>query len=90
VTSAKEALDVLAQFKPDILVSDIGMPEMDGYTLMRQVRLRTSEGQIPAIALTAYAGDVNQQQALGVGFQMHIPKPVEPEKFVRAIANLVG
>ena len=90
VTSAKEALDVLAQFKPDILVSDIGMPEMDGYTLMRQVRLRASEGQIPAIALTAYAGDVNQQQALGVGFQMHIPKPVEPEKLVRAIANLVG
>ncbi|NEQ20829.1 MAG: PAS domain S-box protein [Microcoleus sp. SIO2G3] len=90
VTSAKEALDVLAQFKPDILVSDIGMPEMDGYMLMRQVRLRTSEGQIPAIALTAYAGEVNQQQALGVGFQMHIPKPVEPENLVKAIANLVG
>ena len=90
VTSAKEALDVLAQFKPDILVSDIGMPEMDGYTLMRQVRLRASEGQIPAIALTAYVGEVNQQQALGVGFQIHIPKPVEPEKLLRAMANLVG
>jgi CheY-like chemotaxis protein len=66
------------------------MPEMDGYILMRQVRLRASEEQILAIALTAYAGDVNQQQALGVGFQMHVPKPVEPEKLVRAIANLVG
>ena len=65
------------------------MPEMDGYMLMRQVRLRTSEGQISAIALTAYARDVNQQQAVTVGFQMHVPNPVELEKLARAIANLV-
>ncbi|HCF26101.1 MAG TPA: hypothetical protein DEV81_02490, partial [Cyanobacteria bacterium UBA11049] len=70
---------------------DIGMPELDGYTLMRQVRTRLPQqsGQIPAIALTAYAGDLNQQQALTAGFQMHISKPVEPEELVKAIAKLV-
>jgi len=89
VTSAEEALEVMTPFKPDILVSDIGMPQMDGYTLMRQVRMRSPEGEIPAIALTAYAGEVNQQQALAAGFQIHIPKPVEPEALVRAIINLL-
>ena len=89
MTSAEEALEVMTPFKPDILVSDIGMPQMDGYTLMPQVRLRAPEGEIPAIALTAYAGEVNQQQALAAGFQIHIPKPVEPEALVRAIINLL-
>jgi len=89
VTSAKEALEVLAQFKPNILVSDIGMPEMDGYMLMRQVRLQVSEAQIPAIALTAYAGEHDQQQALAAGFQMHVPKPMDPEELVKAIVTLV-
>jgi PAS domain S-box-containing protein len=97
--SAAEALLVLDQFNPDLLVSDIGMPEMDGYMLMRQIQARYSQQseQIPglsesmpkAIALTAYAGEVNQQQALAAGFHMHLPKPVEPEDLVRAIANLV-
>jgi CheY-like chemotaxis protein len=89
VTSAKEALEVLAQFKPNILVSDIGMPEMDGYMLMRQVRLQASEAQIPAIALTAYAGELDQQQALAAGFQMHVAKPMDPEELVKAIVTLV-
>jgi PAS domain S-box-containing protein len=90
VSSANDALEVMAQFKPDILVSDIGMPQMDGYTLIRQVRLRASEAQIPAIALTAYAGELNQQQAIEAGFQMHVAKPVQPEELVKAIANLVS
>ncbi|WP_408035517.1 MULTISPECIES: ATP-binding protein [Nostocales] len=92
VASAVEALLALDDFKADILVSDIGMPQIDGYMLMRQVRNRSPEqgGQIPAIALTAYAGEINQQQALAAGFQQHISKPVDPEELVQAIALLVG
>jgi CheY-like chemotaxis protein len=67
------------------------MPEVDGYMLMRQVRALSPErgGKLPAIAFTAYAGEYNQQQALAAGFQLHISKPVEPEKLVSAIASLV-
>ncbi|NDJ24883.1 response regulator [Nostoc sp. B(2019)] len=92
VASANEALQALAQSKPDILLSDIGMPEMNGYMLIEQVRaLETKEGrqQIPAIALTAYAGEMNQQQTLTAGFQQHIAKPVAPEELLTAIFNLV-
>jgi CheY-like chemotaxis protein len=97
--SAAEALTILEQFKPDVLISDIGMPDMDGYMLMRQVRglapeqgglIRAlSEAMPKAIALTAYAGEINQQQALAAGFQMHLSKPVEPAELVKAIVNLV-
>jgi CheY-like chemotaxis protein len=64
---------------------------MDGYMLLQQVRALPPEqgGQIPAIALTAYAGDVNQQQALAAGFQRHIAKPVEPNELMGAIVNLI-
>jgi len=88
--SACEALESLRHSPPDVLVCDIGMPEMNGYTLMRQVRVWSPEqgGQIPAIALTAYAGEMNQKQAFAAGFQMHISKPVEPEAMARAIAAL--
>jgi PAS domain S-box-containing protein len=89
--TATEALTALTQFKPDVLLSDIGMPDVDGYMLMRQVRALPPEqgGTIPAIALTAYAGEINQQQALSVGFQHHVPKPVEPEVLIQAIASLL-
>jgi signal transduction histidine kinase/DNA-binding response OmpR family regulator len=91
-TRADEALAALTHFKPDILLSDIGMPETDGYTLVQQLRALPPEqgGQIPAIALTAYAGDFNQQQALAAGFQRHIAKPLEPDKLIRAIAAVMG
>ncbi|OKH41608.1 hypothetical protein NIES2101_34010 [Calothrix sp. HK-06] len=89
--SADEALKLLVLSNPDILVSDIGMPDMDGYTLIRQVRSLPSEqgGQIPAIALTAYAGEMNQQQALAAGFEQHLCKPVEPEQLLRTITSLL-
>ncbi|MBD1914097.1 MULTISPECIES: PAS domain S-box protein [unclassified Leptolyngbya] len=91
-TSAQEALSILPQAKPDVLLSDIGMPEMDGYMLIQQVRALAPEqgGQIPAIALTAYAGDTNRQQVIAAGFQKHISKPIEPEVLVQAITGLVG
>ncbi|WP_341528916.1 response regulator [Nostoc sp. UHCC 0302] len=92
VSSATEALQILSNSKPDILLSDIGMPEMDGYTLIRKVRALEVEErrpQIPAIAMTAYAGEINQQQAIAAGFQQHIAKPVAPEDLLKAIFNLV-
>ena len=90
VATAAEALTALDQFQPEVLVSDIGMPEVDGYMLLRQVRIRSPEqgGQIPAVALTAYVGEINQQQALAAGFQRHLAKPVEPEALVKVIADL--
>ncbi|HEY9624631.1 MAG TPA: PAS domain S-box protein [Crinalium sp.] len=89
--SAAQALTLLNQSVPDLLLCDIGMPEMDGYALIRQIRKWSLEqgGMIPAIALTAYAGEINQQQALAAGFGMHISKPVEPEELVKAIARLL-
>ncbi|MBD2515980.1 PAS domain S-box protein [Nostoc sp. FACHB-973] len=91
VASAAEALEALAQSKPDILLSDIGMPFMDGYMLLREVRKLPPEenGQIPAIALTAYAGEINYNQAIAAGFQKHLPKPVEPLDLATAIVNLI-
>lgn len=91
VSSAFEALQTLAEVKPDVLVSDIGMPDMDGYMLIHQVRTWTPEqgGQIPAIALTAFAKNDDQQKALKAGFQMHLPKPLNPKELIAAIAQLI-
>lgn len=90
--SATEAIAKLSQFKPDVLISDIGMPEMDGYMLMRQVRALPAErgGRVAAIALTAYAGEIDYQQALSAGFQKHLSKPVDTKTLIEAISELVG
>ncbi len=92
VSSAMEALKTLPESQVDVLLSDIGMPKMDGYMLMREVRSWTPEqgGNTPAIALTAYAGECNQEQALSAGFQMHVTKPAEPTELVLAVARLAG
>ncbi len=92
-TSAYEALDILSTNPEqyDVLVTDIGMPSQDGYFLIQRVREIDAEigGRIPAIALTAYAGDREQQRAIDAGFQAHIAKPVEPLQLALLIANLV-
>ncbi|MEA5621072.1 ATP-binding protein [Cronbergia sp. UHCC 0137] len=96
VNSAVKALEVLAQTDIDVLVSDISMPEMDGYSLMRQLKSWEGEqsGEIPAIpksiALTAYAGEWDQHQAIEAGFQLHLSKPIVAEELVSAIADLVN
>jgi signal transduction histidine kinase/ActR/RegA family two-component response regulator len=92
VSSALEALDAFPVEKPDILLSDIGMPEMDGYALIQEIRALPPDqgGNIQAIALTAYAGEINQQQILQAGFQKHLTKPIEPAKLAMVIANLVS
>ncbi|CAD5982389.1 Hybrid signal transduction histidine kinase D [Planktothrix tepida] len=90
-SSAREALQVWEDFQPLMLICDIGMPGMDGYMLMHKIRQRPLEvgGQIPAIALTAYAGEFNQRRALAAGFQQHLSKPVDPEHLVKAISQLL-
>ncbi|MDZ8092317.1 MAG: response regulator [Nostoc sp. DedQUE05] len=89
--SAHDALNNLMQAKFDLLISDIGMPDMDGYTLIRQIRKQSPEqgGEIPAIAVTAYAGEIDRQQALAAGFQQHISKPIEQELLIQAILTIV-
>lgn len=92
VSSALEALRSLQSFQPDILLSDIGMAGMDGYGLMRAIRQLPANqgGQILAIALTAYAGEYDQQQALNAGFEQHLSKPVEPDKLIQMIVKLTS
>ncbi|MEA5452665.1 PAS domain S-box protein [Leptolyngbya sp. CCNP1308] len=87
--SAAAAITALSQMKPDILISDIGMPGMDGYMLMQQIRAVTRTQQIPAIALTSYTSEIDQQKVLAAGFQKHLPKPMESAQLVEAIATLV-
>jgi len=90
VASAREGIAALERLQPDVLVSDIGMPNEDGYTLIRQVRALKSEraSQVPAVALTAYAREEDQQAALLAGFQKYLAKPVEPAELVEVIVNL--
>ncbi|HEY8459183.1 MAG TPA: PAS domain S-box protein [Blastocatellia bacterium] len=89
-TGAPQALDALASEKMDVLVSDINMPEMDGYELIRRVRAMEPEkgGRIPAVALTAYARAEDRLRALQSGYQTHVPKPVEPSELEIVVATL--
>ena len=91
VPSVDEALVVLEQTKPDILISDIGMSEQDGYTLIRKLRSLEPEkgGRIPAIALTAYTREEDRLKALSAGFQQHLSKPIDPNKLIAAVANIL-
>jgi signal transduction histidine kinase/ActR/RegA family two-component response regulator len=92
VSSVAEALAVIEKLKPDALLSDVGMPTEDGYTLIRKVREleRHQGGCIPAIAITAYAREEDRLCAMEAGFQMHIAKPIEPAKLVAAVASLTN
>ncbi len=88
--SVTEGLEKLETWRPDILLSDIGMPDEDGYALIRQVRSRPLEGggSIPVASLTAYAGAEDRRRALHAGFNMHVAKPIEPAELVAVVANL--
>ncbi len=91
--NAFEALEALDRHWADVLVSDIGMPEEDGYSLIRKIRsLEAERGaqEMPAVALTAYAQEKDQQQALSAGFQVHLSKPVDPVGLVAAVARVTG
>ena len=86
--SVRSALNKMDSFHPDILVSDIGMPDEDGFSLIRKLRER--DINIPAIALTAFARTEDMEKALREGFQKHIAKPVEPEDLVASVADLAN
>ncbi|MEZ2276701.1 MAG: PAS domain S-box protein [Microcoleus sp.] len=90
VGSAIQALQLLSTVSFDILLSDIGMPEMDGYALIAEVRQSLGDRvrQIPAIALTAYAGEQDQQKAIASGFQNHMAKPIDPQEIVAVVARM--
>jgi CheY-like chemotaxis protein len=89
-SSAVEAMSKLQQSKIDVLVSDVGMPEHDGFELMRNVRALgpARGGSVPAIALTAYASAEDRRKSLEAGFEQHVTKPVEPARFVAVVAQL--
>lgn len=89
--SAYEALAVLEQTQPDILLCDIGLPEIDGCTLMRKIRAMSTKQikQIPAIALTAYSQEIAEKEALASGFQAYFVKPIEPTKLLNSVANVL-
>jgi len=92
VSSVREALAAISERRPHVLVSDLGMPEEDGYELIRHLRELGPQngGDVPALALTAYARKEDQARALAAGFQMHAVKPIEPAELVAAVACLAG
>jgi CheY-like chemotaxis protein len=90
--SAAEALVALEEHKPDILISDLGMPDEDGYSLISKIRALPEDrgGQIPAAALTAYARAEDRMRVLRSGFQFHLPKPIDSAELVTVVASLAG
>ena len=90
--SASEALALLLEWKPDVILSDIAMPDEDGYSFIGKVRAlpREKGGETPAAALTAYARDIDRSQALAAGYQMHIAKPIGAIQLVTMVARLAG
>jgi PAS domain S-box-containing protein len=92
VGSATHALAAIEKQPPDVLISDIGMPDEDGYSLIAKIRSLSKEkgGRIPAIALTAYARVEDRVRALRAGFQVHVPKPVEPVELAAVVASVAG
>lgn len=91
--SGVDALATLDHWRPDVLISDIGMPDMDGYELLRELRFKENKGKhtrLPALALTAYATAEDRMRALESGFQMHIAKPVDPAELTTVLASLAG
>ena len=92
VATAREALDVLLEshFAADVLISDVGMPNTDGYEFIRQIRANAVTRDIPAIAVTAYANPEDRIQAVVAGYQAHLAKPVDPSVIAASVASLVG
>jgi PAS domain S-box-containing protein len=90
--SASDAMLALERDKPDLIVSDISMPDEDGYTFIRKLRARGMEhgGAIPAIALTAFARPEDQAHALAAGFQIHLSKPIDPARLVSSVARMLA
>ena len=91
-SSGSAALTLLFEARPHVLLADLGMPEMDGYELIEQVRALDPNlgGRVPAVAVTAYASPQDRLRALHAGYQNHIAKPVEPEELAAVITSIAG
>jgi signal transduction histidine kinase/CheY-like chemotaxis protein len=91
-TGAAQAFDLVARWTPDVLVSDIGMPGEDGYSLIRRIRALAPDrgGRVPAVALTGYVKPEDRVRALAAGFQTHVPKPADPDELALVIVRLAG
>jgi CheY-like chemotaxis protein len=92
-STGEAALNILADYDPDVLVCDIGLPGIDGYALMQRVReMERARGRrfVPSVALTAFASEEERQRAVSVGYHIHVSKPVEPDRLVEAIAQVVA
>jgi CheY-like chemotaxis protein len=87
--SGAEALDAMTNTPPDVLVSDLGMPDLDGLELMREVRRRRGSA-MPALALTAYAMEADAERTRAAGYSMHLPKPLDPKRLAMAVRQLAG
>jgi signal transduction histidine kinase len=90
--SADAALRAMNEVRPDVVVSDLGMPGEDGYSFIREMRARPPEagGDVPAVALTAYVADHDRERSLAAGFQMHLGKPMDPGQLAQVIADVLG
>jgi CheY-like chemotaxis protein len=89
-SSVAEAMQKFTEQRPDVVVSDLGMPGEDGFSLIRKLRMLPVEqgGRTPAVALTAYARSEDAQRAFAAGFQVHVTKPLEPSRLASVVANL--
>jgi len=85
-------MNLISKMKPDVLISDVGMPGTDGYTFMRQVRLLPPErgGNVRAVALTAYAREQDRQRAIDAGFELHLSKPIEVAQLSASVVHLIN
>ena len=92
--SATEALRIVEKTPPDVILSDIGMPEMDGYMLIKKIRelerKKNQDAHIPAAAVTAFTSTADRQKAILAGYQIHIPKPIDVEELLTTVARLAG
>jgi CheY-like chemotaxis protein len=91
VGSAEDALALLQTSTPDLLISDVGMPRIDGYQLMRTIRAKEPQGErLPALALTAFARADDRKRAMLAGYQAHLAKPIDIAEFVLVVASLLN
>lgn len=90
--SVSQAFDILSDFRPQVIISDIEMPTENGYSFLRNLRSVLDEdgGQTPALALTGRTQPADRERALAAGFNLHLPKPTTPQALLRAISSLVG
>jgi len=90
VASGAEVLNVLSITSPNLLISDLGMPDMDGYSLMQRIRRLPKGRSLPAIALTAYACEAKSEQIAAAGFRCCLNKPVSPDDLITAVEKVLG